>query len=263
VGAAGPHIAAGGVVGAGLSTPFVKALSPNAIATVFGDTFAPAGTFRTVVSADLVNGRLPTVVNGVCVYVNNVPSPIFFLSATQINFQVPQLPGTANVSVQVATLCGTPNEARSNVESIATAAATPEFFYFKFSADGKNPIAAINAVNGNFIGPAGLIAGLNFVPAVPGDFVTLFLTGGGSTDPAFAPGELPGGAGRVTGSSGVSIAGVQLSSSDILYVGVTPGFAGLYQLNIRIPAGTPQGSQPVVLTVGGRGSPAGYLFIGP
>jgi len=36
VGAAGPHIAAGGVVGAGLSTPFVKALSPNAIATVFG-----------------------------------------------------------------------------------------------------------------------------------------------------------------------------------------------------------------------------------
>jgi uncharacterized protein (TIGR03437 family) len=263
VGAAGPHIAAGGLVGAGLSTPFVKALSSNAIATVYGDTFAPAGTFKTVVSTDLVNGRLPTVVNGVCVYVNNVRAPIFFLSPTQINFQVPQVATTGNVGVQVAIMCGAPNETRSNVESVASAAATPEFFYFRFSSDGKNPIAAINAINGNFIGPAGLIAGLNFFPANPGDFVTLFLTGGGITDPAFAPGELPNVAGKVSGSTGVSVAGVQLSASDILYVGVTPGFAGLYQLNIRIPAGTPQGSQPVVLTVGGRSSPAGYLFIGP
>jgi uncharacterized protein (TIGR03437 family) len=56
---------------------------------------------------------------------------------------------------------------------------------------------------------------------------------------------------------------VQLSSTDILYVGVALGYGGLYQLNIHIPAGTPQGSQPVVLTVGGRSSPAGYLLIGP
>jgi len=258
----GPHIAAGGVVGAGLSTPAVKALSPNAIASVFGDTFAPAGTVRTVVSADLVNGRLPTAVNNVCVYVNNVPAPIFFLSSNQINFQVPQIPTSGAVGVQVATSCATPNEIRSTPETVAVAATAPEFFYFKQSADVKNPIAAINAVNGTLIGPAGLIPGTNFVPAVPGDILTLFFTGGGATTPAFLPGELPAGGGNVTSSSGVRIADTQLSSIDILYAGVAPAFAGLYQLNIRIPAGVQTGYQPVVLTVGSSTSPAGYLQTG-
>jgi uncharacterized protein (TIGR03437 family) len=259
----GPHVSAGGVVGAGLSTPPVKALSPNAIASVFGDTFAPVGTVRPVVSADLVNGRLPTVVNNVCVYVNNVPAPIFFLSSNQINFQVPQVPTGGTVGVQVAIFCATPNEIRSPTETVAAAAATPEFFYFKQSADGKNPIAAVNAINGNYIGPAGLIPGANFVPAVPGDFLALFFTGGGATNPAFAAGELPGMAGQTTGSAGISIGATPLAASNIQYAGVAPGFAGLYQLNIQIPAATQPGNQPVILTIGGSASPAGYLFIGP
>jgi uncharacterized protein (TIGR03437 family) len=260
---AAPHISAGGVVGAGLSTPPLMALSPNAIVTVFGDAFAPAGTVRPVVSADLINGRLPTVVNGVCVYVNNVPAPLFFSSSTQINFQVPRIPTSGNVDVQVAISCGTPNEVRSSMETVAAAAANPEFFYFKQSADGKNPIAAFNATNGIYIGPAGLIPGSNFVAAAPGDILTLFFTGGGTTNPAFAPGELPGGVGIVTSLAGVGIGGTQLSTIDILYAGVAPGLAGLYQLNIRIPASVQQGNQAVVLTIGGSPSPAGYLLIAP
>ncbi|HYL72709.1 MAG TPA: FG-GAP-like repeat-containing protein [Bryobacteraceae bacterium] len=259
----GPHITPGGVVGAGLSAPPVRSLSANAIASVFGDTFAPDGTVKVVGPADLGNGRLPTNVSGVCVFVNNVAAPIFFLSPAQINFQVPQLPASGNVGVQVAIACNTPPyEIRTFSEPVAAVAATPEFFYFKQSPDGKNPIAAVNALNGSFIGPAGLIAGVNFVSAIPGDFVILFLTGGGTTTPAFAPGELPGGIGNVTASTVITLGGKQIAPSDFFYLGVTPGFAGLYQLNIRIPAGTPPGSQPVVLTVGGAASPAGYLFIG-
>ena len=259
----GPHISPGGVVGAGLSTPAVRALSPNAIASVFGDGFAPPGTLKVVGASDLVNGRLPTNVNGVCVYVNNVPAPLFFVIPNQVNFQVPQLPAAGNVGVQVATSCGTASEVRTFSEPIASTAAAPEFFYFKQSPDGRNPIAALNAVNGNFIGPAGLIAGVNFVPALPGDVLTLFLTGGGNTAPPFMPGELPGGIGNLTGALGISVAGTTLAASDFFYAGVAPGFAGLYQLNIRIPAGTQPGNQPVILTIGGSASPAGYLFIGP
>lgn len=259
----GPHITPGGVVGAGLSTPLVRALSTNAIASVFGDAFAPDGTLKVVGPADLVNGRLPTTVAGVCVFVNNIAAPIFFLSPTQINFQVPQFSASGNLSVQVAIACNIPlYEVRTFSEPVAGVAATPEFFYFKQSPDGKNPIAAVNAVSGSFVGPAGLIAGVNFVPALPGDFVTLFLTGGGSTNPAFASGELPGGIGNVTGATVVTLGGSQIAAGDFFYLGVTPGFAGLYQLNVRIPPGTPPGSQPVVLSVGGAVSPAGYLFIG-
>jgi uncharacterized protein (TIGR03437 family) len=243
-------------------TPLVKVLSPNTIATVFGDTFAPSGTFRPVVSTDLLNSRLPTVLNGVCVYVNNVASPLYFLAATQINFQVPQIPTNGTVGVQVAISCGTPSEVRSSIENVAAAATTAEFFYFKLNSDGKNPIAALIAATGVYIGPPNLIPGAAFVSASQGDIVTLFFTGGGSTTPAFAPGELPGGGANITSSTAVSVGGIQLSPVDILYSGVAPGFAGLYQLNIRIPLAVPSGNQPVVLTIGGGASPAGYLLIG-
>ncbi len=257
-----PVVSAGGVVSGGLSVPAVKILASNAIATVFGQSFAPAGTLLGVAGADLVNGRLPTKLDGVCVYVNNVAAPLFFLSATQINFQVPQVSAGGNVGVQVAASCGTASEVRSGTESVSTSSAAAEFFYFLHSPDGKNPIAALNAANGSYIGMPGLLPGATFIPASPGDILTLFFTGGGNTNPQFAAGELPGGAGDVTGSLGVMLAGAPVSSADILYAGVSPGFAGLYQLNLRIPMGTPSGNQSVILTISGQGSPAGYLFIG-
>jgi uncharacterized protein (TIGR03437 family) len=260
---AGPHITPGGVAGAGLSSPVVRVLSPNGIASAFGDTFAAAGTLKIVGTSDFVNGRVPTVVNGDCVFVNNVAAPIFLVTATQINFQVPQIPSSGNVAVQVATACGTGNEIRSLGEPIAVAATAPEFFYFTHPAGGQNPIAAVNALNGNYIGTRGLIPGVNFFSALEGDIILLFFTGGGNTNPAFAPGELPAGIAGVTGSYGITIGGVALSSSDILYVGTTPGFPGLYQANIRIPAGIQPGVQPVRLTIGGVSSPAGYLAVGP
>jgi len=259
----GPQVSSGGIIGAGLSTPPVSALSSNAIASIFGTSFAPAGTARQVGSGDLVNGLLPTVVDGVCVFVNNVAAPIFALYSNQINFQVPQVLSSGTVGVQVATSCGTSSELRSASQQVSVAAATPEFFYFTNSSTGNNPIAAVNAITGNYIGPAGLIPGLSFVPTVPGDILTLYFTGGGATNPGYAQGQLPNSAANVAGVVGISIGGVQLSSGDILYVGVTPGSAGLYQANIQVPTGAQPGNQPVILTIGGASSPVGYLLIGP
>jgi uncharacterized protein (TIGR03437 family) len=259
----GPQVPPGSVVGAGLSTPVVTALSSNAIATVFGLDFAPAGTAKQVGTSDLENGQLPTAVNGVCVYVDGVAAPIFALYPNQINFQVPAVASSGTVNVRVASGCGTAGELRSASEAVPVAAATPEFFYFVFRSDGKNPIAAVNAVSGDFIGSANLIPGSTFVPALAGDVLTLYFTGGGATVPAFAPGELPNGQATVSGAYGISIGGVQLTQDDILYVGVSPQFAGLYQANIQVPEGVQPGNQPVILTIAGNASPAGYLLIGP
>ncbi|HEV8147920.1 MAG TPA: FG-GAP-like repeat-containing protein [Bryobacteraceae bacterium] len=265
---AGPHIIPGGAVGAGLSAGGVHTLSPNGIASVFGDSFAAAGTLKIVRAADFLNGRVPTLAGGVCVFVNNVAAPIFLVTPTQVNFQVPQIPSSGTAQVQVATACGTGNEIRTLSEPVAVAPTAPEFFYFTQAADGKNQIAAVNGVNGNYIGTRGLIAGLNFFPALEGDIILLFFTGGGTTNPAFAPGELPAGIANVTASYSIAIGGgtvpaVRLTTSDILYIGTTPGFPGLYQANIRIPAGVPAGVQRVVLTIDGVFSPFGYLAVGP
>ncbi|HZT29866.1 MAG TPA: Ig-like domain-containing protein [Bryobacteraceae bacterium] len=250
-----PHITAGGVVSAGLSTPAVRALAPNAIATVFGEGFAAAGTLRPVGPGDLVNGKVPTTLGGVCVVVGGVLGPVFLLAANQINFQVPPVVNSGTVPVQVAANCGLPAEVRSNIEQVPMQSAAPEFFYLKQSTDGRNPIAAANAVTGALIGAAGLIPGAATTPARPGDVLALYFTGGGTTDPPVQAGELADKSATVTGAVTVTFGGMPLAAGDVLYTGVTPANAGLYQLNIRVPDAVPDGDQPLVLSIGGYSSP--------
>jgi len=248
------------VVSSGLSTPAVKTLSTNALATAFGVNFAPAGTAKQVGSGDLVNGKLPTTFAGACVLVGTAQAPIDAVYPGQINFQVPAV-ASGNTTVQVITGCGTANSQTSNAEPVTIQAAAPEFFYFITTPNGHNPIAAVNILNGAYIGPPGLISGLNLVAAKPGDLLELFGTNFGATTPSFAPGEAPTSAAQVTGTVSITMGGVTLAASDILYVGVST-FAGLYQVNIRVPDAVPDGDQPLVLTISGVPSPSGgYITV--
>jgi trimeric autotransporter adhesin len=258
-----PSISAGGIVSAGLSTPPVNALAPNAIATVFGSRFAPDGTARQVGPDDLVDGKIPTNLAGVCVGfganpLGSVRAPVFGVYPGQINFQVPSLPAGGSTIV-VTTNCDTPQAQTSNAVPVIVQAAAPEFFYFLHNGGGHNPIAALNAVTGTFVGAAGLLSGVTFTPAQPGDILTLFATGFGVTDPAFSPGELPDAAAQVTAPVSISLGGVTLAASDILYVGVTQN-AGLYQVNLRVPDSVPDGDQALIITIGGAPSPAGAFI---
>ncbi len=187
-----------------------------------------------------------------------VRAPIFTLFPTQLNVQVPTVaPG--NVPVQVITDCDTPQALATAPVSIAAQATAPEFFYFVTNASGVNPIAAVDSLTDAYIGPQGLFAGVT--PAKPGEFVTLYATGFGGTNPSFAPGVLPSGTASVTAPVTVQLGGVTLQPSDILYVGVT-GFAGLYQVNLQVPANVADGNQPLVITVGGvASSPNAFLAV--
>jgi len=255
-----PIVSTGGIVSAGLSAPAVTVLSSNAIATIFGDRFAAPGTVRQITPDDLVNGRVPTVFAGVCVVFGTQRAPIFAVLTGQLNIQVPQLPA-GQTTVQVITKCDTPQAETSTAMPVVIQAASPEFFYFLHNGNGHNPIAAVNAVTGAYVGSPGLLAGVTFVAAKPGDILTLFATGFGATDPPFGPGELPGVAAQVTGTLTVTFGGMTLSASDILYAGVSQN-AGLYQLNIRVPDGLPDGDQSLVITIGGVPSPAGgYITV--
>ena len=133
-------------------------------------------------------------------------------------------------------------------------AASPEFFYFMRNADGRNPVAAVDAVTGALVGPPELIPGVSFRPARPGEVVTLFGTGFGATNPAFAPGELPDRAAPVVEPVRVTIGGLE---AETLYAGAAPGLAGVYQINLRIPAAAPNGDLPVTLRVGSFAAPPG------
>ena len=58
----------------------------------------------------------------------------------------------------------------------------------------------------------------------------------------------------------VTFGGIPMAPEDVLYVGVTPNTAGLYQLAIRVPAGAQPGNNQVVLTVYFKSTPLGPVI---
>jgi uncharacterized protein (TIGR03437 family) len=257
-----PTITSGGVEGAALSVPAVQTLSTGGIATVFGTNFGSTAAYQKVGPGDLVNGQVPTLFQGICVTVGGTNAPVFGVSATQVNFQVPAVDASGSAAVQVITGCGTANALTSNSITVSTAAAAPEFFYFVQTANGINPVAATDAITGAGIAAANLFPGSGFAPAHPNEYVVVYGTGFGATSPAVAPGAFPAALAQAAGAVTVTLGGVALPASNILYAGVTPGSPGLYQLNLLLPASTPSGNLPLIIQIGSQSSPAGaYLTV--
>jgi uncharacterized protein (TIGR03437 family) len=250
---AGSTITPGGVVGVGCSVPPVRTLSQNALISIYGHGFLPPGaTGRGVLPSEYVNGRLPTVLLGVCVDVSGQPAAMLDVFTTQINAQVPAVTGTSAI-VRVLTNCGTPTEAVSAPQTVAVSAASPEFLYFQQNADGKDPVVLVNATTGALAGPSNILNGA-LTPARIGDVLTAYATGIGALTPALATGQIPSGTASAVGPISVSIGGVVLAASDIFYAGAAPG-ESIDQLNFRVPTGVSAGNQPIVITAAGLPSP--------
>jgi uncharacterized protein (TIGR03437 family) len=257
-----PVITPGGVVGSGLSSPNQTVLSPGAIFSVFGTGFAPAGTFAT---STVVNNALTTVLAHTCVEVNGTMAPLFAVLPTQINAQVPGSVTGAGARVSVVTGCDTGSPVTSAPAYVVIRDASPEFFYFSESPPSSLfPIAAVDTSTNAFVGP-----GDNSLPfptqvAAPGDVLLLYATGLGPVSPALAPGTLAPGAASLTVPFTITLGGAKVDPANILYAGAAPTFAGLYQINLRVPASTPAGPQPISIIVDGVASPpSASVYIGP
>jgi uncharacterized protein (TIGR03437 family) len=257
-----PAIDPSGVKGAALSSPPVQALSTGGIASVFGKNFGGSAMFQKVGAADLVNGMAPTSFLGICVNVGGARAPIFGASNTQVNFQVPTVAATGTVSVSVVSPCGTSNDLASSAVSVAAQAATPEFFYYVQHTDGVNPVAATDSISSAYLAATTLFPGSGITPAYPGEYVTVYATGFGATNPSYAPGQFPDQLAQVTGAVSVLLGGRELPAANVLYAGVTPNGPGLYQLNLLLPDDTPDGDLSLTIVIGGIQSPSGpYMTV--
>ena len=242
-----------GIAGVGGSVPPVQAFSQNALISIYGQGFLPAGVAgRRVLPSEYVNGGLPTVLLGVCVDVGGQRAAMLDVYPNQINAQFPAVTGTS-ANARVVTNCGTPLETSSQPQTVALRAASPEFLYFQLNSDGNNPVVLVNAVTGALVGPSSILSGV-LTPARVGDVLTAYGTGFGPLTPAVATGQIPAGVASAMGPISVSIGGVALASSDILYTGVAPGQI-IDQLNFRVPAAVTAGNQPIIITIGGVSSP--------
>lgn len=250
-----PTVSEGGIVLA-TGTPAIASIAPNSIVTLFGREFAPAGTLALEPQLD-AQGRVATSLANTCVEINGQRSPIFAVLPRQINLQASDNLTAGTGSVVVIRDCGGANEQRSGSASVQITGAAPGFFNFVNNSDGRNPIAALHGGGPDLLGPSGLFPGVSTTPAKPGEFVSLFATGLGPTNPPFAAGQIPGDVAPITGAVSVSIGGIPLPPEDVFYAGVAPCCAGLYQLVVKVPERAPDGDLPAIVSVDGVSTPPG------
>jgi uncharacterized protein (TIGR03437 family) len=164
---------------------------------------------------------------------------IYYVSPFQINFLVPAnlLPGNHRLYVSLDGLAGPEI-------TIPLAEAAPGLF---LASEG-----------GAIATRAGGELATQDQPARPGDLVILYAAGLGQTNPAQKSGIVatsPAGLVRPDVLE-VLLDGRPLPPDLVVYAGITPGFAGLYQLNLKLPEGTP--ADPTVrIRIGGQISPEG------
>jgi uncharacterized protein (TIGR03437 family) len=210
-----PSFSFGGLVNSATSQPRV---APGSLATLYGINLSLGPTISGTIP-------LPTTLGGTTVTINNQAAPLLLVSPAQINFQVPY-----NLPAGPAILRVNNGVAVSQPMAVQIDAVAPGIFRIT-NAVGA-PVDANNAAR---LGDTLVIYATGLGPVIPP------VTAGTAAPPANA--ALP---------VRVNIAGVDLTPS---YAGLTPGTAGVYQVNIPLPlnlAATP--AAPLYITAAGQAS---------
>jgi len=196
----------------------------------------------------IVNGNLPTSLDGVSVTVGSQPAFVYFISPKQINVQAPNV-GTGPVPVTVTTPGGTSVSVTANV-----LAQSPAFFLWPSNqaVATRNADASLAAKNGTF-------PGATTVAAKPGDVLILWGTGFGPTTPPVAAGIQVPTDGRQYNASPVTVT-IGTTAAQVFGTALAPSFAGLYQVAIQVPAGMADGDYALKATVNGATSPDGVIL---
>ncbi len=241
---AGPQIAIGGVVDNAVG---IGPISPGDIAVAYGSNFTsatPQGAQSTPIATNLA---------GVQVLVNGTAAPIYFISPNQIDFQVPYSTTAGTADIQVVNN-GTPG----NTVSVTVAAVEPKILVF-LGYSGQPPII-VNYADGSIATTDSGFTALPAHAASPGDTLIMYAIGLGQTSPAATTGAAASSSTLETinpANATITLGGGFITTVPIkpAFVGLAPGFVGLYQINFTLPSNAPVGSSiPVMLTVNGAQS---------
>jgi uncharacterized protein (TIGR03437 family) len=228
-----PVFSSGGVVNAASFS--AQPPAPGTIAAIFGSNLASASVQASTLP-------LPASLGGVTVRMNGSAVPLFYVSPLQINFLVPfELQGQpqALLAVEAAGVS-------SAAQPVNLAAFGPALFAANRQGSGQGAILVAGA--GVLAAPGGAFSGSR--PVNRGEFLEIYAVGlGPVVNPP--PGGAPASASPLsttTSLPSVTIGGVP---APVSFSGLASGFAGLYQVNVRVPDNAPAGDAvPVVLTIG-------------
>jgi len=211
--------------------------APGSVVSIFGANLS-FGTQGISADNSQNNALLPDYLADVRVYVDNLTSPLIYVCPTQINFVVPDNLLTGNVPVRVVRQGVTGPEV-----TISLVDAAPRLF-----ATQAGYAIAQHGTDYSVVTPD--------APAHPGEVVVVYATGLGRTAPQPATFEIPQYPGLLVNPLQLFLDGSLVDPSRVFYAGLTPGSAGVYQINLVLP--DVLGNDPEIrVTVAGQESTAG------
>jgi uncharacterized protein (TIGR03437 family) len=229
-----PLIASGGTVNGATFAPG-GTLAPGTLVTIFGSRLADG-------SAQSAGAPFATNLANTEVRLNDRPLPLLYASDGQINAQIPyDIPSNAPLQLLIRR-----GSAQSYPETITVGEAAPGVF-----TDPGTGRPIITNPGGDLNSPAS--------PAHRGDTVVIYCTGLGQVRPAIAAGSAASSATPTVNPVTVTIDGDVVTPA---YAGLTPGFAGLYQVNVTLPQTLkPNNFAQLIVTVANQSSPPVVLAV--
>ncbi len=192
-------------------------VAPGSLISIFGMNLAQSTAFSQP-------GGFSATLGGVTLSINGVPTPLQFVSASQINAQVPFEVAAGLATAELRLPAMPPAAIQFQI-----APAAPGIF-----ASGPNQASA-------------------------GSLIAVYLTGQGAVEPPVAT-AAPAPTSPLARATYPVTATVGGQPADITFAGLSPGSVGLFQVNLRLPLLGP-GSYPVAIAVNGITSNTQWLQI--
>jgi uncharacterized protein (TIGR03437 family) len=231
-----PVVTSGGVVSAASYAGSVP-LAPGSMMSIFGAGLAQNLT----VSQSL---PLATMLGGTQVLLGGKAIPLLFTSSGQINALVPYDVVT-NTAQQLLVTSG---PAYSVPVQVRFADGAPAVFTSNQNGSGQGIAVGVKPDGTQYLNsPTN--------PSPAGDALVIYCAGLGSVNQPVTAGSVSPSSPLADTKNAVTVT-IEGKAANVFYAGLAPGFAGLYQVNVTVPAGlTPSSNAPLVITVSGQASP--------
>jgi len=232
------------VISAGAYGGF-STVAPGSWVEIYGSNLAP--DTRQWAGSDFNGNNAPTALDGVEVTIGGQKAFIDYISSSpgQINAQLPSNISTGGTLALIVNN-GTQSSAPFNVTVNRTEPGLLAPSAFRIG--GKQYVVALLSDGVTYILPAGAITGVLSRPAHPGETITLYGIGFGGVTPSIA-------AGLIETQTNQLAASLQIlfgqTPATITYQGLAPGFVGLYQFDVVVPAVADSDLIPLTFNLGG------------
>jgi uncharacterized protein (TIGR03437 family) len=167
----------------------------------------------------------------------SIPAPLLFVGSNQVNFQVPtEIAAGDAIPAQLTRADGT-----KALGTLRVASAAPGVF--TLTMNGQGQAAVVNQDNSGNVATN---------PAQRGTVIQVYGTGAGNTLPPLNSGEsAPANGSPLVVTQEQPIVTIGGLPAQVSFSGMTPGFVGLWQINVRVPDVQPGPTVPLVVSIGG------------